>query len=551
MTSTDADEGWSQLAAGRWTPAAERFDAALALDPDDPRALEGRAWAAWWLDDAPTLFDTRERAYHAYRATGDANGAARAAIWLACDHNEIRGEHAVANGWYQRAHRLLDGIPTSLEHGWLAFQEGAYAVELADDTATGKRRAAEAIAIARSLGSFDLEFLALSLEGLALVTEGQVEEGLRRLDEAGIAATSGEVTERIAVNWTLCYLVYACERVRDFDRLAQWCRRMEDVAIQYGFEAGVGICRVRYGSVLMFHGEWDQAEAELERSRRIFAAARPLAVAESDARFGELRRRQGRREEARALLSGAQPHPLAVLGLACLALDEGDATAAAGYVEDLLATTPDSSVTQLVDANHLLAVTYARLGRLDEARAASARLEAMADKLDNLSVHAMAAVAVGEIALAESDLQGARRSFTRAVDLFDRGGLPYEAALARGSLASVLAHLDKRDQAAALAEEAAAQLRALGAGPAAERIGSAIVAGAPLASGDDTVPGLTARESEVLALLAEGLKDREIAERLTISPHTVHRHVANILTKLGVSSRAAAVAHGVRHGLRG
>ena len=60
---------------------------------------------------------------------------------------------------------------------------------------------------------------------------------------------------------------------------------------------------------------------------------------------------------------------------------------------------------------------------------------------------------------------------------------------------------------------------------------------------------LTARECEVLRLIAEGLSDREIARRLVISPHTVHRHVANVRTKLGQPSRAAAVAHAVRREL--
>ena len=61
--------------------------------------------------------------------------------------------------------------------------------------------------------------------------------------------------------------------------------------------------------------------------------------------------------------------------------------------------------------------------------------------------------------------------------------------------------------------------------------------------------GLTPREAEVLALLAEGRTDREIGEALFVSRHTARNHVANILAKLGVSSRSAAAAHAVRHGL--
>jgi pimeloyl-ACP methyl ester carboxylesterase/DNA-binding CsgD family transcriptional regulator len=60
---------------------------------------------------------------------------------------------------------------------------------------------------------------------------------------------------------------------------------------------------------------------------------------------------------------------------------------------------------------------------------------------------------------------------------------------------------------------------------------------------------LSRREREVLTLVADGLSDREIAERITVSHHTVHRHVANIRNKLGSGSRAAAVAEAARLGL--
>ena len=67
---------------------------------------------------------------------------------------------------------------------------------------------------------------------------------------------------------------------------------------------------------------------------------------------------------------------------------------------------------------------------------------------------------------------------------------------------------------------------------------------APVAEGP-----LSEREREVLRLVADGLGDAEIAERLVVSPHTVHRHVANIRTKLGQPSRAAAVAYAARRNM--
>jgi len=66
---------------------------------------------------------------------------------------------------------------------------------------------------------------------------------------------------------------------------------------------------------------------------------------------------------------------------------------------------------------------------------------------------------------------------------------------------------------------------------------------------EDLVEPLTSREHEVLEQLAAGLSNRQIARALGISEHTVKFHVSGILGKLGVSSRAAAIRHGMRHGL--
>ncbi|MGH3037460.1 MAG: helix-turn-helix domain-containing protein, partial [Gaiellaceae bacterium] len=90
-------------------------------------------------------------------------------------------------------------------------------------------------------------------------------------------------------------------------------------------------------------------------------------------------------------------------------------------------------------------------------------------------------------------------------------------------------------------------LLALGAVPEAERARRLVAAAA--GGGHPALPEVTPREREVLCLLAEGLTNRQIAERLVISEHTVHRHVTNILRKLDLSSRTAAAAHAVRAGL--
>lgn len=544
------DLGRAALDRGDWVGARKAFEAALEAG-EDPDALEGLAWAAWWLNDAASLFKARERAYLLYRERDDRVSAARVATWIASDCCDFRGEAAVARGWRQRARRLLDGLPDVPERAWLAFHEGAYALELEDDTATARERAVEASGVARGLGLGDVEVLALALEGLALVTEGAVDQGMRRLDEAGAAATGGEVRDRIVTTWTLCYLIYACERARDLDRAAQWCRRMEEISARLTFDLGLGVCRVHYAGVLMLRGEWARADTELARAGELLARLRPPLVAESTARLGELRRRQGRVEEAARLFERSGPHPIAVLGRAAVALDAGDAATAAETVGDLLAAIPGVSITQRADALEILSRARVRLGDLDGATASAAELADVAGAIGTNPLRAMAAAARGLVEAARQDPEGARRRFTEAVDLFERSGLPYEAARMRIELARTLQALGRAEAAVSQGAAAARRLRELGAvadAALAEALaGREEPATAPRAR--SALPGLTERETEVLRLVARGMSDREIALHLSISPHTVHRHVSNVLTKLALPSRAAAAAHAARHGL--
>ena len=541
--SSETTHGWVALDEGRWDDAARHFSRALE-NREDPRALEGLAWSAWWRSEDGTLFAARQRAFHLYREAGDVVSAARAAMWLSSDHHEFRGEHAVARGWRQRAQRLLDGVPESPEHGWLAFLDGAYALEIWDDTDTAKHAAAQAAAIGRSLGVTDLEFLGLALQGLALVTAGEVDEGMRCLDEAAVAATSGEVRERVATVWTLCYLVYACERVRDFDRAAQWCQRMENVSADFAFESGVGLCQAHYGGVLVLHGKWKEAERELLRAQETLSRSRPPGAAEAAARLGELSRRKGRIDEAIEHFAQAEPHPLAVLGSASVALDTGSPRKALELLEDLLDAIPEPSVTQRAGALELLTRARAAVGDASGARSASELLTEIAASVKTAPLQAMSVASQGVVAASRGDDGEARRCYEMAVDIFDGCALPYEASVWRISLAQTLRRLGRDDAADRAAGKAARILEALGAVAAADRANETATGAEDL-----PIPGLTPRETEVLSILAEGLTDREIAERLFISAHTVHRHVSNILSKLDLPSRSAAAAHAARHGL--
>src|SRR5262249_58318035 len=128
--------------------------------------------------------DAREHAYRLYLERGDNSSAARIAASLAADHLLFRAEPAVANGWLQRAHSLIDDLEPGVDHGWLAIHEGHIAVSLAEDTAKARQLATQAVELGRSFGAPELEMLGLGLEGRALVSDGELDEGMRRLDEA-------------------------------------------------------------------------------------------------------------------------------------------------------------------------------------------------------------------------------------------------------------------------------------------------------------------------------------------------------------------------------
>ena len=522
-------DGWSELEHARWPEARAAFKAALATE-ETASAHEGLSWAAWWLDDGPTVFAARERAFALYRETGDNRGAARMAIWLAIDELEFRSSWAVASGWFQRAERLLDGVEPSPEHGWLAFHEG-FVAHGGGETERAAELARTASALGRRLGVPDLEMLGLALEGSTLVACAQVQDGMRRLDEATASALAGGAENPISGAWTFCFLVSACTAVLDFGRAAQWCDRIAEFAERYGSRMMLAYCRAEYGAVDLWRGRWGAAEAMLESAIEDFRRSRPGMVGGPIAGLAELRRRQGRPDDAAQLCERAEGSARSRLCLARLALDRGDPQEAAELAERLLRNVPEHRRLSRAPALELLVRARAASGDLDLASAALADLREVAREVGTDPLAACADVAEAALSAARGEHDRARVLLEDAVDAFTRAGAPFEAAQARLALAASLAALGRTDTAEREATGARERLRALGATP------------------DPPLPKLTPREREVLALLAEGLTNRGIAERLVLSEHTVHRHVTSILRKLDLPTRTAAAAVAVRSGL--
>jgi len=547
----DVVRGHESLARSEWEISRACFEAALRLE-ETPEALEGLGMAAFWLDDVATVFDARERAYRSYQRRRDRRGAGRVAMMLADDYLSFRDEAAIARGWLRRAGRLLGGLAPIPEQGWLKLWEGYFGVALGEDPAGVRKAAAAGAAFGRRIGDVDLEMTGLALEGLALIIQGELTEGMPRLDEATTAVVSGEMTDPVAIGRSSCILVLACERIRDFERAAQWCRRIKEFCVRMRFSFPLAVCRAHYAGVLTWWGSWTEAEEELQAALQPSATIRPALQQEAIARLGDLRRQQGRFEEAAALFEEIDGQPLAILGRAALAIDRGKPGAAAHLAQRFLRQLPALNQTDRVAALDVLLRAQIALRQRSEARASLAKLKAIAEAVATQPMTACALVAEGLMAAADGGHARARSAFEDAIELFTRSGGSYELARCRLELGRSLAALGEREAADAELREAILMLERLGAGRHVETAAALRrdLDSVALGGREDKPPNrLTRREVEVLRLVAEGLSNQKIAQCLVVSEFTVKRHVANLLAKLSLPSRAAAAAHAAREGL--
>jgi LuxR family maltose regulon positive regulatory protein len=551
--------GWQALSTGAWEEAYAAFTEAVALE-QFPEALEGLAMAAWWLNHVAETFQVRETAYRLYNERGDRRGAARTALWLALDHWSRRGEYAIANGWIRRANRLLESVEPSAEHAMAAAVEGHFAILTDRDTARARQLCEQAIELGRLLDVIDLEMYAQAILGFAEVCAGNIVEGMRLLDEATTAAISGEMTEIDSICTTFCFVIFACEQVRDLDRAAQWCDKAREYAEKWSYRFIFNECLAHYAGVLIAQGDWAKAEQLLVTANSDLAQVHPAMAAEGVVRLADLRRRQGRFAEAEELFALSDDTPLrmlgykpALLGRALLALDQGNSASAIDLAERYLRSHDNESQLDCVEAYDVLVRAHLANGTRDEAEVALDALMSITNSVPAPSLQGCARLAAGFVAVADSDYGKARRNFEDAVDLFEQGGALYDAARARLELASVLFALGRIDAAHQEAKTATQAFDRFGASRQHQRAAALLrsieLSGKVNGAKASSTLRLTPREVEILRLVAQGQSDKEIAASLGLSGHTVHRHISNVLTKTGLPSRSAAVAHASQLGL--
>jgi ATP/maltotriose-dependent transcriptional regulator MalT len=516
------------------------YDGLSDATPDDLTAGDfvRLATAAYLLGRRNDCVQALQRAYQLNLGAGDVPAAVRSAFWLALVLI-TSGETAIGGGWVARSQRLLTEIDGDIvERGYVLIHlmyrhifsgEFAAACEIAEEiTGYGHR-----------YRDPDLTAMGLSSQGRLLLYRGRVPDGLALLDESMVGVAAGEVSAIFAGN-VYCSMIEACQEIADFDRAARWTTALTTwCAEQPGLVPFTGQCAVHRGQIMRAQGAFDEALTEYDLAvRRYLAEQTPGPAGLAMAERGDVLRIRGDLAGAQAAYErsvefGHEPQP----GLALLWLAQGRTEAAAAAIRRLLDEAGDP-----VHRSHLLPAAVEVLlatGQHDQVTVAAAELGSIAASFGCPSVQARADHAAALAALDSGDPAAAMPMLRQARALWERLGGRYETARCRMQLGRALHALG--DEESAVTELAAARrtFAELGAAPEEREASTLIRPAYPC--------GLTAREVEVLRLVAAGKSNPEIAAQLFLSEKTVARHLSNIFTKIDVTSRTAAAAFAYQH----
>ena len=540
-TTKDLQRGRESYEALAWADAYERLSRADRAAPLSAEDLVRLATSAHMLGRVEEWIPLLERAHAGYAEEGDMPAAVRCAFWIGMNL-ALRGELGPASGWLGRAQRMLERHDCEcVEQGYMLLPV-AFQHEVSGDFEGAAATAAAAAEIGERFGDRDLFALAVHAQGTVVAKSGRVAEGLRLLDEAMVAVTAGEVSPVVS-GIVYCGVILACEDVYEVRRaqewtaaLMRWCEQQPDLV---SFR---GRCLVHRAQLMRLHGDWPAALDEARLAGERFAGAmNPGAIARSWYLQGDVLRLMGRFDEAEesyreASRLGLEPQP----GLALLRLARGQTEKACAALRRAVAEATDAA------ARAALLPAYVELtlaaGDVESALEACGQLDELAAGFGTELLQAVAAQARGALELARGDGEAASARLRESCRHWQELDAPYELAVARVLLGKARRLVDDEEGCELELEAARRVFVRLGASPALAWMDSLI------ADGGD-VYGLTVRELEVLRLVAKGKSNREIAADLVISEHTVARHVQNIFTKLGVTSRTAAGAFAFQHDL--
>ncbi|MBT2585899.1 helix-turn-helix transcriptional regulator [Arthrobacter sp. ISL-95] len=540
VPDTDLDLGRSAFHERRWHDALEcltRADSEGGLPPQD---IELAASVAMLLGLNAQSIEYLARAHDEFLTMGDTDSAARCAAWLVMFLMDM-GEPARGNGWLSRAKHLLEGMPGPCAAEGYLLIPAALGLLRSGAPEAGQGLFTKALELGTSFHDKDLQAMGRLGIGTSRVSLGQVEDGLQLLDEVMVSVTAGEVSP-IPAGIIYCAVLGSCRLSNDVRRahewtaaLERWCGDRPDMVMFSGQ------CQAYRAELLILHGAWDEALAVARAAEGRVRKGDPDATFGSWYQQGEVLRLQGFLEEAAkayatAAGTGFEPVP----GIALLQLAQRKTAQAQATLRRAVEGADSANRRRLLPT-----VVEIELAAGDVA-AARLALDELSEPLQEGSRPlelALAAHAEAQVLLAEAQPQAALRESRRAWRIWYSLEAPYHAARCRVLAGHACALLGDPDSAAMEFEAAKAEFSDLGATPAVAEVleltGEKNKGSSPL----------TAREVEVLRLVAGGHANRTIARELYLSEKTVARHVSNILSKLAVPSRAAATGYAFEHGL--
>lgn len=530
---------------GEWLTAFELLRSADETNGLDGPALERCATAAYMIGREEAFADLMQRAFYAHCEAKAKLRAARVAFWLGLTLM-FRGDFGQGSGWLARAERLVD------EHGADCVERGYVLLprieqSLANgDLAEAERLSADAVTVGSRFADEDLLAIARHLLGRCKLLAGWMTDGLSLLDEAMVAVTTARVSPMVT-GLIYCSVIDICQTFLIYQRAKEWTDALSGwCASQPELVSFTDRCLIHRSEILIFEGKWEAAIAEAARASRHQESLARHRAAPAFYLEGEVHRLSGRFAAAEksyrtANQLGYDPQP----GLALMRLEQGDPQSATSAIERSLSERRDDlGRMRLLPAAIEIALGAGDIGAAQEH---CAELTRLSHSFPSTLVEAMLWEATGDVKFAIADPGAALPEFRRSAEIWRTLRIPYRLARVRLKTGRACAALGDAEGARAEMEAARDSFVELGAAPDVKSVEAAMRGLGKTGEGGL----LTPRQTEVLALIAQGLTNRDIAERLGLSRRTIDRHVGDILTRTGVPTRAAATAYALSRGLIG